>query len=90
MQIDVLHVVAGHSTLTFDTSNPESVQRAEKQINDMLRQGYTIFVEKDGATNRITSFDAANGVYKIGDKEIPAEGSKATTVAPTAGGCLSL
>lgn len=90
MQIDVPHVVHGHSTLTFDTSNTESVATAQKQITDMLRQGYTIFVEKDGKTDRITAFDAANGVYKIGDKEIPAEGTKATTVAPTAGGCLSL
>jgi ribulose bisphosphate carboxylase small subunit len=86
MTLDILNATTGHSTITFDTGNPEEVKNAESQINDMLKMGYAIFVEHEGQTNRITSFDAAKGVYKVGAREIPAE-APATAVAKPSGGC---
>jgi hypothetical protein len=86
--LDIPHVDTGHTTLTFDPAVAEEVKSAEGQINDLIRHGYAVFVEADGKTDRVTSFDATKGVYKIGDKEVAAEGTTATAVAPRAGGCV--
>lgn len=89
MKLDIPNAQTGHTTLTFNTNVPEDVARAEQQFNDMTRLGYTIFVESEGKTERVTKFDATKGVYNVGDREIPAQGSTATAVAPPSGGCIA-
>lgn len=88
-RMDIPHADTGHTTFTFDPSKPEEVEAAQQQFNDLSRMGYAIFVEQDGQTNRVTEFDAARGVYKIGAKEIPAAGATATAAAPASGGCIA-
>lgn len=88
IKIDVLNAQTGHTSLTFDKNNLEEVRKASKQINDMLRMGYAIFVESGGATKRITSFDVHINSYMIGDIEAAPSTAHATAIAPSAGGCL--
>jgi hypothetical protein len=89
-------------------------------IEEMLRKGYTIFVETDDGPTRVQSFNPKRMTYtiadvpdenalptgptpppalaagppnkatkprkKVGKKEVPVAGSKATAVGKTAGG----
>lgn len=83
IHLDIMNVDTGHTTLTFDPKNAEQLMQAEKQINDMIQQGYAVFVETDGKTERIDKFDPKNTTYLLGDKE-----TKVTPVAPPSGGCV--
>lgn len=60
----------GHSTMTWNVNDPESVKDAEAKFGEMIGQGYTAFamdvksengvkVEEKG--RRITKFDPAAG-----------------------------
>jgi hypothetical protein len=85
MQLDILNAQTGHTVLQFDSSNAEEVERARLQIETMMRAGFAIFAEIGGKkTVRVTKFDAKNGKYLIGDKEV----TKLTASPPSAGGCL--
>ena len=68
--LDVLNCGMGHLEFNFDKSSPKDVAEAKKVIEDMLRRGYTIIVEHEGETHRVTSFDPEQEVYYV---EMPAE-----------------
>ena len=93
MKIDVLKTGAGHSTITFDTSKPEEVENARLMIEDMMKLGYTFYVDTSEGQKKVTAFDPKTGTYKCGGKgeaqqEVSASTTTPTAVAPTSGGCL--
>jgi hypothetical protein len=51
----------------------------------MIQQGYAVFIEADGKTERITKFDPTKNTYLLGAKDV-----KVTPVAPASGGCACL
>lgn len=67
-QIDILNCAKGHAEVHIDTADPVSLARSSRIIEDMLRRGYALFVSgDDDALIRVEKFDAAKGVYVIGD-----------------------
>lgn len=81
--LDVLNCTDGDTKLTFDTSSPIEVDKARRVITDMLRRGYSIFVEVEGTTKRVMEFDAARGEYLVSwGPEDPAE-APADSAIPT-------
>ena len=87
ISLDILHNQEGHSTISFDANDPDAVERANDQITDLLKLGYSLFVTTDKGEERVTGFDPKTSTYKIGSKEVKAEEVKPKVVAPTAGGC---
>lgn len=95
--LDVLNCAAGHLTFDFDKGDPAEVERAKRVVEDMLRRGYTIFVETPEGLAKVEAFDPGTAHYVISDvpaargkrgpkKRVPMTGSRATATAPTGGG----
>lgn len=96
--LDILNCGAGHLKLSFDKDKPEEVEKAKTAVQDMLKRGYTIFIEvpdgrcKDGKGLRpVKEFDPATNEYIVeapgsSSERVPAEKAKASGVAPIAGG----
>lgn len=62
--------ITGHSTMTWNPSDPDSVKDAEAKFDEMIGNGYTAFAMEVKSTNgvtveekgrRITRFDAKAG-----------------------------
>ncbi len=87
-QIHIPHADAGHNTIVVNDT-PEDRANAALQINDLIRQGFAVFAEKEGQTVRIDAYDASMNTFKIGDKAMPADGAKATAAARPSGGCIA-
>lgn len=104
--LEVLSVGKGDLKLSWD---PGDEAKARETIEEMLRKGYTIFVETENGTARVKRFDPKHMAYviaavhehedeaqaatspketgkKVGEREVPVAGSKATAVGKTAGG----
>ena len=107
--LSVLNVGKGDVEITFDKDDPLEIERAKRIIQDMLRRGYSLFIEVDGKLKPVKKFDPAREVYKIADGalyvgdqmeaagtgkrgrpkktvDVPMRKTRATGVAPTAGG----
>ena len=65
--LHVLNVSGGDVTLSFNRQDVVEAIRAKRIVTDMLRRGYALLVEVDGAYQRIQHFDEAHGVYVIAD-----------------------
>lgn len=88
--LSCLNVAGGDVKITFDTGNIGETIRAKRIITDMLRRGYALLVEVDGAYQRAIESDEKRGEYVIADydpsttprPEIPdAEIQKTRTIA---------
>lgn len=65
--LSILNVYEGDVKITFDTSNVAEAIRAKRIIKDMIRRGYALLIEVDGAYQRAIDFDEAVGEYVIAD-----------------------
>jgi hypothetical protein len=115
--LEVLSVGKGDLKLTV-SGTEEEIEKGRRVIEEMLRKGYTIFVETDDGPTRVQSFNPKRMTYtisevplgtelpsgpaapaalppgkppakprkKVGKKEVPVAGSRATAVGKTAGG----
>lgn len=118
--LEVLSVGKGDLKLTV-SGTEEEIEKGRRVIEEMLRKGYTIFVETDDGPTRVQAFNPKRMTYtiadvpdenalpagptpppalaagppnkaaaklrkKVGKKEVPVAGSKATAVGKTAGG----
>jgi hypothetical protein len=63
--LEVLSVGKGDLKLTWDRDNPDDVDKARKTIEEMLRKGYSIFVETDDGPSRVTDFNPKRMTYII-------------------------
>lgn len=91
--IDVLSVGRGHMRVEIPENDPAQLEKARLMIEDMLKRGYSIFIEtSDGKTRRVKKFNPKRMTYLIdapddlGKVETPVAKSKATAVGRTAGG----
>ena len=66
--LEVLNIGRGDMKFTFDKDDVQETERAKRCVEDMLRRGYSIFVEHDdGKMSKVKSFDAENEEYIIAD-----------------------
>lgn len=63
--LSVLNCGAGDLKITFDKDDPRDVERARRVIGDMLKRGYSLFVQEDGKWVKAVSFDPATDSYQI-------------------------
>lgn len=78
----ILNCTDGDTKFSFDPDKPEDVARADRMITDMMRRGYSIFVEgKDGVLKRATRFDPKTREYILQDT-VPAERAAKTRGRP--------
>lgn len=66
-QLDVLSVGRGHLRITVDDKDPEGIDKARRMIEDMLKRGFSIFVETDSGLKRVKKFSAKRMTYLIDD-----------------------
>lgn len=80
MTLDVLNCTMGDMKFSFDSKDPQEVERARRCVQDMLRRGYVIFVETKKGLRKVTGFNAKNDTYIIADGpmtiEEPTDGQK--------------
>jgi hypothetical protein len=92
--VDIPNASRGHLELRFNGENDQDVADAQRHIEDCLERGYLVSVEIDGEHLPVTKFDKDRNVYFIAggptsnptQTEAPLKESKATVVAPIAGG----
>jgi hypothetical protein len=78
--LDVLNVGAGHIEFRFNKDDLIELERAKRCIQEMLRMGYAIFVEReDGKHAIVEKFDSSRGVYVIADVPKESNGDQSTT-----------
>lgn len=96
-ELRILSVARGDTKITFDGDDAEQVAMVKETITDMLAKGYAIFVaDEDGKLRKVSRFDPKTCEYivrgraksrkKTPPKRYKAGRSKATAIAPTAGG----
>src|SRR5450759_1215555 len=61
--LDVLSIGKGDLRLTVGGDDPEDTDKARKLIEEMLRKGYSIFVETDQGTKRVKRFNPKRMTY---------------------------
>lgn len=75
-EIDVLNVGAGHLKIEYSKADTIERERARRMVTDMLRRGYSLFVEMDdGTLSLVKEFDAEREVYIVSD--VPARSDEA-------------
>jgi hypothetical protein len=67
--LSCLNVAGGDVKISFDKSDIGETIRAKRIITDMLRRGYALLIEVNGAYQRAVSFDESAGEYIIADYE---------------------
>ncbi|HWD39781.1 MAG TPA: hypothetical protein VG944_13105 [Fimbriimonas sp.] len=78
LDLRVLSVGHGDMKISFDSANPQELERAKKVVTDLLRQGYAIMVEvgrndKGPIYQRATGFDPETMEYLVvGDPPVDA------------------
>jgi hypothetical protein len=65
--LGILNVGAGDTKLVFDKNNPAERIRSARIVTDMLRRGYALLIEVDGAYQRVHSFREDTCEYIIAD-----------------------
>jgi hypothetical protein len=64
--LDVLSTGHGHMKVTITPGDQEEQDKARRMIEDMLKRGFSIFVElDDGTTRRVKKFDTKRLIYYI-------------------------
>jgi hypothetical protein len=71
--LSVLSTSEGDIKVVFNKENLAETIRAKRIIQDMLRRGYALLVEVDGAYQRAVDFDESKGEYIIADIVAPEE-----------------
>ena len=76
--LSILNVYKGDIEIKFDTNDRADIEKARNIISDMLKRGYTLLVEIDGAYQRAIGFDETVGAYIVSDsKEVESVEEKA-------------
>lgn len=66
-ELSVLNCTAGDIKVSFNSSDPQEVERARRIVEDMLRRGYILFVEVKGKLRKATGFDPKTDEYILAD-----------------------
>jgi len=65
--LSILNVYEGDVKITFDTKDAAETIRARRMIQDLIRRGYALLIEVEGAYQRAIDFDEKVGEYVIAD-----------------------
>jgi hypothetical protein len=65
--LNILNVYEGDVEITYNTNDAAEAIRARRIITDMMRRGYSMLIEVDGAYQRAVDFDEKVGKYIIAD-----------------------
>lgn len=65
--LEVLSIGKGDLKLTLDGGSPEDVEKARTLVEEMLRKGYSIFVETDEGPVRVQRFNPRRMTYIISE-----------------------
>ena len=95
--LEILNIGAGHLRFEFDGDNAAERNRAKAVILDMLRRGYSLFVETDQGLRRVKQFSKKHECYIVEEpgaepaapkrrRRLPMRTTRATGVGATAGG----
>lgn len=78
--LEVLSIGKGDLKLTVGGDDPEDTEKARRLIEEMLRKGYSIFVETDQGMKRVKRFNPKRMTYVIteltDEAEAPAPAEK--------------
>lgn len=66
-ELAILNTYEGDVEIKFDTADAAEAIRARRIITDMMRRGYTLLIEVDGAYQVAKDFDEKTGRYIIAD-----------------------
>lgn len=80
--LEVLSIGKGDLKLTIGGDNPEDTDKARKLIEEMLRKGYSIFVETDKGPTRVKRFNPKRMSYIISEMVEDALPEATPTKAP--------
>lgn len=65
--LSVLNCTMGDMKFSFDSKDPQEVERARRCVQDMLKRGYILFVETPKGLRKVTGFNAKNDTYIVAD-----------------------
>lgn len=67
--LQVLNCGRGDLKVSFEKDDPLEVERARRIIEDMLKRGYSLFIDSDGKGKlvKVQKFDPATNEYIIAD-----------------------
>lgn len=81
--LEVLSVGKGDLKLTLGGEDPNDVANARRIIEEMLRKGYSIYVETDKGPSRVKKFNPKRMTYIITELTEEAEELAAAPTPPT-------
>jgi hypothetical protein len=87
--LSVLNCTMGDMKFSFDSDDPQEVERARRCVRDMLKRGYILFVETTKGLRKVTGFNAKNDTYIIADGPQATETPDAKSETPKAKTCRS-
>jgi hypothetical protein len=89
--------ISGHTKLTFEIDNDESRNAAKEQVNDLLKNGWSLYTNVDGEQREVKGFDEVTTSLVISNKrgtpkgtpeeKVPAKDAEVTSTPPSARGC---
>ena len=83
--IEILHARKGHDEFKI----PDDPAKAKEEVDGLLRKGYSLMVESEGKTYKVSRYDEEKNEYIVNDAtelRFPAATTKTTAIAPPAGG----
>jgi uncharacterized protein YajQ (UPF0234 family) len=93
--LDILHTAKGHLAMVLESDDEKKRRKLAKKIVMLIREEKALIIVKpaQGAEVRVTGYDPKTNEWitkpltkKQAANRIPAQGSKATVVAPLSGG----
>lgn len=92
VRMDYLSTLTGDTSITIDDNDPDKRAELAKHVEELIREGYAVFVQDGDSTFKVMGYDAEENAWilvkrKGKQKEtVKAAGTVATTVPPRAGG----
>lgn len=99
--IDILNCHLGDLKVEFDKDDLAEIEKAKQTIETLLKRGFVLMVQVDGKTKRVKRFDKKHNCYIVEEmpkepadagsrkpkqRRVPARSTRATAIAPRAGG----
>lgn len=102
IELETLSTIRGESSMYIEDEEPEKRAKLAKDVKDLLRKGHSVFLMIGGGlARRIKGYNPEKNEWvlqdkgrpkqvpsarRVKDERVSARGTKATSVAPMAGG----
>lgn len=74
--IAILNVTTGDTRISFDSDEPQEIERAKAVVEDMLKRGYCLSVIVGDKMERVVEFDSKKNEYIVESNETAPVDSK--------------